>query len=153
MVLSLSHGEVPSHPPSAFPSISQELTRKRKQKKWNSRHSKISNRQMPNGTTTAVHLSVSVSVCVTFVVLTDCGSYTRPISTNPGSIEAGEHELTRRTCFVARRLEVVTVAGLLWISWRVLNAAGFRVFSPVFFLRTHTACCKYEAALPHLPLY
>ena len=22
-----------------------------------------------------------------------------------------------------------------------------------FFLRTHTACCKYEAALPHLPLY
>ena len=22
-----------------------------------------------------------------------------------------------------------------------------------FFLRTHTACCKYEAVLPHLPLY
>ena len=22
-----------------------------------------------------------------------------------------------------------------------------------FFLRTHTACCKYEAPLPHLPLY
>ena len=31
----------------------------------------------------------------------------------------------------------------------------FRVFfsSICFILRTHTACCKYEAALPHLPLY
>ena len=30
----------------------------------------------------------------------------------------------------------------------------FRVFFPdILFLRTHTACCKYEAALPHLPLY
>ena len=67
-------------------------------------------------------------------------------------MEAGEYGLTRGTCFVARRLEVVAVAGLLWISWCVLGAAGFRVFFD-FFLRTHTACCKYEAALPHLPLY
>ena len=65
-------------------------------------------------------------------------------------MEAGEYGLTRGTCFVARRLEVVAVAGLLWISWCVLGGADF--FS-VFFLRTHTACCKYEAALPHLPLY
>ena len=43
-------------------------------------------------------------------------------------MEAGEYGLTRATCFVARRLEVVTVAGLLWISWCVLCAAGFRVF-------------------------
>ena len=43
-------------------------------------------------------------------------------------MEAGEYGLTRGTCFVARRLEVVAVAGLLWISWCVLGAAGFRVF-------------------------
>ena len=51
------------------------------------------------------------------------------ISTNPGSMEAGGYGLTRGTCFVARRLEVVAVAGLLWISWRVLAGADFRVFS------------------------
>ena len=27
------------------------------------------------------------------------------------------------------------------------------VISCIFFLRTHTACCKYEATLPYLPLY
>ena len=63
-------------------------------------------------------LSVLLCVCVTFVVFTDCESCTRPISTNnPGSMEAGEYGLTRGTCFVARRLEVVAVAALLWISW------------------------------------
>ena len=81
-----------------------------------------------------------LSVCerVTFVVFTDGENCRRPISTNTGSMEAGENGLMRGTCFVARRLEVVGVAGLLWIS---------------FFLRTHTACCKYEAALPHFTLY
>ena len=54
--------------------------------------------------------------CVTFVVFTDCESCTRPISTNPGSIGAGEYGLARGTCFVACCLEVVAVAGLLWIS-------------------------------------
>ena len=68
-------------------------------------------------------------------------------------MEAGEYRLTRGTCFIVRRHEVVAVAGLLWISWCVLIAAGFRVFFSFSFLRTHTACCKYEAALPHLPLY
>ena len=67
-------------------------------------------------------------------------------------MEAGEYGLMRGSCFVARRREVVTVAGLLWISWCVLGGVGFRFFD-VFFLRTHTACCKYEAALPHLTLY
>ena len=87
------------------------------------------------------------------MVFTDCESCARPIPTNQGSIEAGEYRLTRETSFVARRLVVVAVARLLWISWCVLGAAGFRVFFPRFiFLRTHTACCKYEAALPHLPL-
>ena len=65
-------------------------------------------------------------------------------------MEAGEYELTRGTCFVVRRLEVVAVAGLRWISWCALGAAGFRVFL-FFLLRTHTACCKYEAAFPHIP--
>ena len=64
-------------------------------------------------------------VCVTFVVFTDCESCTKPISTNAGSMEAGEYGLTRGTCFVARRLEVVAVAGLLWISWCVLGGAEF----------------------------
>ena len=48
---------------------------------------------------------------------TDCESCTKPIPTNPEPMEAGKYGLTRRTCFVARRLEVVAVAGLLWISW------------------------------------
>ena len=43
-------------------------------------------------------------------------------------MEAGEYGLTRGTCFVARRLEVVAVAGLLWISWFVLDGAGFFFF-------------------------
>ena len=68
-------------------------------------------------------------------------------------MEAGEYRRTRGTCFVARRLEVIALAGLQWISWCVLGAAGFRFFSRFFFLRTHTACCKYEAAVPHLSLY
>ena len=59
---------------------------------------------------------VPVRVCdIKFVVFTDCESCTRPISTNPGYMEAGEYGLTRGTCFVARRLEVVAVAGLLLI--------------------------------------
>ena len=45
-------------------------------------------------------------------------------------MEAGEYGLTRETCFVARRLDAVAVAGLLWTSWRVLGAAGF--FGGVF---------------------
>ena len=62
----------------------------------------------------------------------------RPISTNPGSMEAGEYGLTRGTCFVARRLEVVAVAGLLWISWCVLGSAGFRFFHDFAFSNSYT---------------
>ena len=79
---------------------------------------------------------MSVSVCVTFVVFTDCESCTRPISTNPGSMEAGEYGLTRGTCFVACRLEVVAVTGLLWISWW-LDAAGFFVSIFLFFFSSN----------------
>ena len=44
--------------------------------------------------------------------------------------EACEYGLTRGTCFVARRLEVVTVAGLLRIYFVVYFEClvGFRVF-------------------------
>ena len=44
-------------------------------------------------------MCVSVSVCVTFIVFTDCESCTRPISTNPASMEAGEYGRTRGTWF------------------------------------------------------
>ena len=51
-------------------------------------------------------------------------------------MEAGEYGLTRGTCFVARRLEMVAVAGLLWISWCVLGTADFfGFFFFVFFSR------------------
>ena len=50
-------------------------------------------------------------------------------------MEAGEYGLTRGACFVARRLELVAVAGLLWLSWCVLGGADFLffIFSIVFF--------------------
>ena len=47
-------------------------------------------------------------------------------------MEAGEYELTRETGFVARPPEVVAVAGLLWIAWCGLGAAGLRVFISFF---------------------
>ena len=75
-----------------------------------------------------ISLSVRLSVRVTFLVFTGDNSCARPISTNLESMETGEYGLTRETCFVVCRLEVVAVAGLLWISWCVLGAAGFRVF-------------------------
>ena len=43
-------------------------------------------------------------------------------------MEVGEYGLTRGTCFVACRLEVVAVAGLLWISWCVSGGADFFLF-------------------------
>ena len=54
-----------------------------------------------------------ICLCVTFVVFAVCESCARPISTNPGTMNAGEYELTHGTCFVALRPEVVAVAGLL----------------------------------------
>ena len=99
------------------------------------------------GMRTGFHYLISLSVClscvcVTFVVFTHRESCGRPISTNLGSMEADKYGLTRGTCFVARCLEVVAVAGLLWISWCVLGGADFFVFLffDFFFLRTHTAC-------------
>ena len=70
-------------------------------------------------------------------------------------MEAGVYGLTRGMCLVARRLEVVVLAGLLWISWCALGGVFFLfilLFS-IFFLRTRTAYRKHEATLPHLHLY
>ena len=76
-------------------------------------------------------------VCVTFVVFTDCESCTRPISTNLGSMETGEYGQPRGTCFVARRQEVVAVAGLLWILWCAFGAATVLCFLLIsIFLQT-----------------
>ena len=82
---------------------------------------------------TGRHYLIGLSAClclyvyVTFVVFTDCESYTRPISTNPESTEAGEYGLTRETFFFAR-LEVFAVAELLWISCCIVGAVEYRVF-------------------------
>ena len=102
-----------------------------------------------------ISLSVcpSVCVCVTFVVFTDCESRTRPISTYPGSMEAGEYALTRGTCFLACPLELVAVAGLLWLSWCVLGGVDFfaflfRLF--FFFERTRPAAIMRPPYLIYL---
>ena len=71
-------------------------------------------------------------VCVTFVVFIDWESCTRPISTNPVSMEAGEHELTRGAWVFARCLELHAVAELLWIQWCVFRGADFSVLSMSF---------------------
>ena len=45
-------------------------------------------------------------------------------------MEAGQYGLTRVTCFLACRLELDAVAGMLWLSWCVPGGADF---FPVFF--------------------
>ena len=67
-------------------------------------------------------------------------------------MEASVYGLTHGTCFVARRLELVAVAGLPWISWCILGATDFSCSFLVFFcfFERYTACCEYEAVLPHL---
>ena len=47
--------------------------------------------------------------------------------------EAREYGLPRATCFVARRLELVAVAGRLWISWCVLGGADIFRFVKIGF--------------------
>ena len=95
------------------------------------------------GVRTGCHYLFRLSVFATFVVYTDCESCTRAISTNPESLEAGECGLTRETCFVARCLQVVAVTGLLWISWCVLGASGFRFFFRFIFFE----CARPAASM------
>ena len=90
---------------------------------------------------------VCVRVCVTFVVFTDCESCTRPISTNPVSMEAGEYWLTHGTWFslaVSRWSRSPGCCGFRGMFW--MGRIFFLFFFPSFFPRTHTACCRYEAA-------
>ena len=89
---------------------------------------------------------------VTFVVFTDCETCTRPISTNPGSMEAGEHGLTLGARFVAVCHEVVAVAGLMWVSWCVFCGARSFVVDFVFFSfeRTRPAASTRPFCLMYL---
>ena len=77
------------------------------------------------------------AVYVTFVFLLIATTVRDRFPQTRGSMEADEYGLTRGMCFVAHRLEVVAVAGLLWISWCVLGAAGFRVFWVFFCSNAH----------------
>ena len=78
-----------------------------------------------------------------------------PVSTNPESMEAGEYELTwdvfRRALSRGGRGRRTAVDFVVCSGWGGFFLALVFQFSS--FLRTHTACSKYEAALPHLPLY
>ena len=73
---------------------------------------------------------------------------------NPASMEAGEDGLTRGMCFVARRLELVAVAGLLWLWWRALGGADFFVifffFALFFFERTRSTASMGPPCLIYL---
>ena len=73
-----------------------------------------------------ISLSVCVLVCnIEFVVFTDCKSCTRPICTNSRSMASRQNGLARGTCFIACRLELHAVTGLLWTPWYVLGGANF----------------------------
>ena len=92
------------------------------------------------GVRTGFHylLSLSVRLCVCQCMcnvrgFTDCESCTRPISTNPRPMAAVVFGLAHGTCFVARRLEVIAVAGLKWASWRVHRVRRDIVFFLSFF--------------------
>ena len=104
------------------------------------------------GVRTGCHYLISLSACPCMCNI--CESCTRPISTNPGSMGAGEYWLTRGTYFVSRHLELVAVAGLLWISWCVLGAADFSCFFffrfSFFFERTRPAASMRPPCLIYL---
>ena len=78
----------------------------------------------------------------------------RPISTNPGSMEEEcEYGLTSATCFTARRLEMVAVAGLLWIYFVVCFFSvwwDFVFFRLLYFERTRPAASMRPPCLMYL---
>ena len=97
------------------------------------------------GVRTRCHYLISLSVCVTFVVFTDCESCTRPVSTNSGSLEAGECGLTLGTWFCARRFEVVAVAGLMRVSWCGFGGSGFfRAFHEFAFSNSYIQSSQHR---------
>ena len=93
------------------------------------------------GARTGCHYLISLSVytCVTFVVLLIATAVQgRFPQTRYSTMEAGEYGLTRGTCFFARRLEVVAVAGLLRLSWFVLGGVDFFMLSMSLHFQIHS---------------
>ena len=76
--------------------------------------------------------SLCMSVRVTFVIFTDCESCTRPIPTNPASVEADEYVGSSVPSRGGR------VAGLLWIQWFVWGGADFVVLSMSLHFQIHS---------------
>ena len=84
----------------------------------------LSTKTYTGGAAAAAAVRVYTYVCI----------QARPISTNPRSMEEEcEYGLPSGTCFTARRLEVVAVAGLLWIYFVVCFFSVWWDF--VFFFR------------------
>ena len=86
------------------------------------------------------HDAIMMPPCLRYLsTSTECEGGTGPISTNPGSTQACEYGLTHGRYIVARRLEVATVAGLMWISGGVWVRLDFEFFVVVFFEGTRPA--------------
>ena len=67
-----------------------------------------------------------------------------------GRVLANAWDVFRRAPSRGDRGRLAAVDFVLCFGW----GGFFRNFSSIlYFFRTHMACCKYEAALPHLPLY
>ena len=62
-------------------------------------------------------------------------------------METGKFGVRCMTCFVARCLELVAAVDFVVY----FGCCGSVFFG--FYQRTHTACCKCKAALPHIPFY
>ena len=99
-----------------------------------------------------ISLSVRLSVCVTFVVFTDYESDARPISANLGSMETGECELTRGTCFVVCRLEVVAVGGCrCHFTESTLTALALRIRKCKLMKNTESRRAQNTPQIPQQP--
>ena len=65
------------------------------------------------GVRTGCHQLISLSVCLSVCVSYSLREMYEADSHNSESMEAGEHGLTRGTCFLACRLELDAVAGIM----------------------------------------
>ena len=85
-------------------------------------------------------------------MFTDCESCTRADFHKPGIYGSGRVWANAWDVFRRAPLEVVAVAGLLWISWCVLGGAIFFVFFSVlfFFERTRPAASMRPPCLINL---
>ena len=104
------------------------------------------------GVHTGCHYLFSLSVCVTLVVFTElyAAIFHKPGIYGSGRVWANAWDVFRPVPSRGGRGRRVAVDFVVCFGW----GGFFRVFFfDVCFLRTHTACCKYEAALPHLPLF